>query len=168
MHRYTSVSRRLNILLVCIMFKIIAFFIITLFVRFGYMREFVFYSHGKRLHDPIISLRRKVWVHKTGSISPLFIEVPVPSQESEWSCDCVLRLSMLSLSTIWLLDFGTAPTVGIFCFWNCSDSQDFLFLELLRQLGFFVFGTAPTVVIFCFWNCSDSGDFLFLELLRQW
>ena len=28
--------------------------------------------------------------HKTSLTSPLFIEVPVSSQESEWSCICVL------------------------------------------------------------------------------
>jgi hypothetical protein len=28
----------------------------------------------------------QVWVHKTNSTAPLFIEVPVPSLESERSC----------------------------------------------------------------------------------
>ena len=44
------------------------------------------------------------------------IEVPVPSQESEWSCICVLELSIFPLSTIFLLDFGTVPTVVFFVF----------------------------------------------------
>jgi len=35
-----------------------------------------------------------------------FIEVPVPSQESEWSRICVLGLSILPLSMIFQLDFG--------------------------------------------------------------
>jgi len=29
------------------------------------------------------------WAHKTSLTPPLFIEVPVQSQESEWSCICV-------------------------------------------------------------------------------
>ena len=46
-------------------------------------------------------------VYGTPLISPLcFIEMPIPSQESELSCICVLEISMLSLSTILLLDFG--------------------------------------------------------------
>jgi hypothetical protein len=43
--------------------------------------------------------------------------MPVPSQESEWPCNCVLRgipVSILPLSTIFLLDFGTDPTVCYF------------------------------------------------------
>jgi hypothetical protein len=35
------------------------------------------------LHDRINSLREKVWVHKTSLASPHFIEVYVPSHESE-------------------------------------------------------------------------------------
>jgi hypothetical protein len=35
---------------------------------------------------------------------------PVLSQESERSCMCVLGVSILSLSTIYLIDFGTAPS----------------------------------------------------------
>jgi hypothetical protein len=39
---------------------------------------------------PIMSLRVDVWAHKTSLTPPLYIEVPVPSQESEWSRVCVL------------------------------------------------------------------------------
>jgi len=65
----------------------------------------------------LISLRREVWVHKTNSLTmTLFSEVPVPSQECERSCICVLGISIMPLSTIFLLDFGTVPTVLYFCF----------------------------------------------------
>ena len=43
---------------------------------------------------------------RTNLTLPLFIEVPVPSQESEWSCICVIRVSILHLSNIFLVDFG--------------------------------------------------------------
>ena len=76
---------------------------------------------------------------------------------------CVLVISVLLLSTIFLLDVGNVLTVwyflffywilemfwqcGIFCFsigcWNCSDSVVF-FVFLLD------FGTVPTVWYFCF------------------
>jgi hypothetical protein len=37
-----------------------------------------------------MSLSGEVWVHKTSLTPPLFIEVPVLSQECEWPCICVL------------------------------------------------------------------------------
>ena len=40
-------------------------------------------TRGKPLHDCIISLKGEVKAHKISLISPLVIEVPVPSQESE-------------------------------------------------------------------------------------
>ena len=56
--------------------------------------------------------RGKVWSHKTSIIPPhLYIEVIVPSQESELSCICVLEISTLPLSTMFLLDFRTVPIV---------------------------------------------------------
>jgi uncharacterized membrane protein len=45
---------------------------------------------------------------------PLFLEVPVPSQKTEQSCICVLSVSILPVSTIFLLNFGTVPTVWYF------------------------------------------------------
>jgi hypothetical protein len=47
-----------------------------------------------------------ICAHKSSLTPPLFIEVPVPSQEIEWSCICMLWLSTLSLSMIFLLEFG--------------------------------------------------------------
>ena len=61
-----------------------------------------------------------ICTHKSSLTPPLFIEVPVPSQEIEWSCIevpvpnqeiewsciCMLWLSTLSLSMIFLLEFG--------------------------------------------------------------
>jgi hypothetical protein len=41
--------------------------------------------------------------HKTSSTPPLFIEVPVPSKNSERSCIRVLGVSILPLSTISIL-----------------------------------------------------------------
>ena len=46
---------------------------------------------------------------------PLLIEVPVPTQESESSCICVLDVSILPLSMIFLLDFVIVLTVCYFC-----------------------------------------------------
>jgi hypothetical protein len=48
--------------------------------------------------------------------TPLFIEMPVPSQKSERSCICVLGLSILPLSTFLIFDFGSVPTVWYFLF----------------------------------------------------
>jgi hypothetical protein len=43
-----------------------------------------------------------------------FIEVPVPSQKCEWSCIHVYDISILHLSMILILDFGTVPAVVFF------------------------------------------------------
>ena len=48
------------------------------------------YYNGNRIdtywHDSIISLREEVCDHTTNLTPPLFIDVPVQSQESERSC----------------------------------------------------------------------------------
>ena len=113
----TTVSRKLNIL--CIMFKVISFFIIKLFAML-YERVDILLTCGKHLHDRIISLRGEiwtgeVWAHKTNLTPPHFIEVSV-LQESQRSYICVLRLSVLVLSTILIFDFGIVPIVWYFLF----------------------------------------------------
>ena len=64
-----------------------------------------------------------------GINQPLFIEVPVLSQEGLRSCIAVLGVSNLSHFTTFLFDFGTVPTVWYFSirFWNCSDSVVFFY-----------------------------------------
>ena len=52
----------------------------------------------------------------TSLLPSLFIEVPVPRYKSEQSCIYVLVVSILTLSTISLLKFGTAPTAWYFLF----------------------------------------------------
>ena len=64
------------------MFKIKAFFMITLFAWL-YMRAGIILTRGRHLYDLMSSLRGEVWAHKTSLTLPLCIEVPVPSQESE-------------------------------------------------------------------------------------
>jgi len=66
----------------------------------------------------IFVLRGKIWVHKTSLILPLLIEVSVPSQESERLFLCMLEVSILTLSLIFLLGLRTVPTVCYFLFFN--------------------------------------------------
>jgi hypothetical protein len=63
------------------------------------------------LLDRITSLRGEVSINKTNLALPRFIEVPVPSKESERTCICVLGVSVLLLSTILIFDYGTVPAV---------------------------------------------------------
>jgi len=84
-----------------------------------------------------MSLRGEVWSHKTILTPSLYIEVPVPSQESELSCICVVGVSLLPLSMIYLLDFGTVPTVFAFCCFH------FIFTFMLAGLLYYV------IEIFC-------------------
>ena len=62
---------------------------------------------------------------------PLFIEVPLPRQESELSCICVLGVSILPLSTIFPLHFGAVSTVWYFLFLFAHLDKG----ELLPSLG---------------------------------
>jgi hypothetical protein len=48
---------------------------------------------------------------------PLFVEVPVHSQESEWLCISELWVSILPLIIIFLFDFGTLLKVFYFLFY---------------------------------------------------
>ena len=104
----TAVSRILCIL--CIMFKPAAFFIITPFSLLC-MKIGIFLTCGKYLHDRIISLRVKIWAHKTSAFPGLFIDMHVPTQECERSCICILGVSILPLPTIFIFDFGIVPTM---------------------------------------------------------
>ena len=119
------------------MFKIIALFIIMLFAQFN-VRDGILITCGNHLHNCIISLKREVWACKTSLTLPLFIKVPVPSQESEGSCICVLGVSILPLSTILIFNFRIVPTVWYFFYF---------ILEWFRQCGIFLFyfRMVPTV-----------------------
>ena len=59
----------------------------------------------------IVLLGGEDWAHNTSLTPPLFIKVFVSSQEIEQLCKCVLRVLILSLLTIFLLDFRTVLTV---------------------------------------------------------
>ena len=59
--------------------------------------------------------------HKTSSSPPLFIEVPVPSQECEQSYIFVLEVSFLPLSTIFLLEFWSFVEFSYFPIFHLSN-----------------------------------------------
>ena len=109
----------------CIMFKIIVFFIIKLFIWL-YVRIGIVLLCRKHMHNHIISLRGEIQAHITSLPLPLFIEVPVTSQECERSCICVLVVLILLHSTILILDFGNVLTVQYF----------FVFFYFIKALQF--------------------------------
>ena len=106
--RLYYVSRRLNI---CIQFKIIGFFIITLFAWL-YARICIFLTRGNHLYDCIISLMGDIWAHKASLSPPRFIEVPVSSQENEG----IMYLWDWYIDFASFYDFCIVPTVGYFYF----------------------------------------------------
>lgn len=62
---------------------------------------------------------------KLGSIKRFIdVPVPVPCKESELSCTCALGVSILHLSTIFLLDVGTVLKA-------CKRLVFYLFLRLI-------------------------------------
>jgi hypothetical protein len=69
-------------------------------VRQGACEGWHFTHNGKQLHDPIISIRGKVWAHKTSLAPSLVIEVPVPSQESKWPYICVRCVDFASIHSV--------------------------------------------------------------------
>ena len=60
--------------------------------------------------------REENWAHKSSLASPLFIEVSVPSQKSEWSCVCVFGVSTAFVSMKFQVDFETILTMLNFLF----------------------------------------------------
>ena len=64
----------------------------------------------------ILTLHLLVWVHKTSLAPPPFIEGPVPSQEGERLCFCVLGGSILPFSTIFYWILQMFRQCGILCF----------------------------------------------------
>ena len=68
----------------------------------SYIRDMTFYAHM----EPHPFTKGKVWANEISLTPSLFIEVHVPSQESEQTCIFVLVISMLSLSTGLIFYFG--------------------------------------------------------------
>ena len=75
------------------------------------------------------------------------------------SCICVLGVSIVSLSVIFLLDFGTVPTVWYILFFTLLGKQ--LKRWIIRGIDF------PSFYNFSigFWNCSNSVVFFLLFTL---
>jgi hypothetical protein len=66
------------------------------------------------LYESIISPRGELWNNKTSLTLSLFIEVSVPSQESDWSCIYVVGVSILPFSMIFQLNFRTDSGISFF------------------------------------------------------
>ena len=66
------------------------------------------------VHDRIIALVGEDWAGKLFELRHFY--VPVPSQQRKPSCICVLELSILPPSEIFLYDFGIVPTWYFFAF----------------------------------------------------
>ena len=109
-------------------------------------------TRGKHLHD-----------HKRRGLGhPLFfIEVTVPSHQSERSRICVLVVSMLPLSTILIFDLRIVSTVWYF---RIVSTVWYLILELSPQcdMWYLILGLSPQCDIL---ELSRQCDVL--ELSRQ-
>jgi hypothetical protein len=58
------------------------------------MRVGILFTSGKRLNDRITSLGEEVWFLKTNITPQPFIEIHVSRQVNEWSCICMLGVSI--------------------------------------------------------------------------
>ena len=89
---------------------------------------------------------------------PLFIEVPIPRQESDRSCICVLVISIFPLSTILIFYFGIVVTACFlfhFIWWlvttfNIIGKQHFYFKVSGEAFGIL----CSTIVTFCALNIT--------------
>ena len=75
-----------------------------LFARL-YVSIYILLTSRKHFHDRIILLSGEVWAYETSLTPPLFIEVPVPCQESKRVSICVLMVWMLPFLTILIFDY---------------------------------------------------------------
>lgn len=96
--------------------SIIKMYIVKIFIIKLYTRLYaqILLTSRQHLHERITSPRGHVWVYRTSLPPPLWIEVPVPSQEKKQSHICVLGVCILLLSTRFLLDFVAVSTVRHF------------------------------------------------------
>ena len=144
----SSALRRLNILF--IKFKIIAFCIITLCGRLLVRVGILLTLKLKRVHDRIISLKRKVWVHKTRFYSATFYW-SVCIKPGRWA---VMYLCVSDIGCDSFYDFCK----GV---WNCSDSVVFFVFRLLivlrRNFRFTILSYVETSGLQYFWLCFVIG-----------
>ena len=149
------------------MFKIIAFFIVTLFAQL-YMSVVILLTCRKHLHDCIISLRGEVWAHKTRLTLHFIVKRLNQARKVTSHVFVCLGVSMLPLSTISIVDFGivptvwyfgTVPTVGYFgivpTVWYFGTVPTVWYFGTVPTVGYFgavptvrYFGTVPTVWYF--------------------
>jgi hypothetical protein len=118
----------------------------------------------------------EVCVHKTSLTPPLFIEVSVTCQESEWSCICVLVVSILPLSAILIFYYGIVPAVWYFIvallqqcgilLWHCSSSVVF-YCGIVPAVWHFIVALFQQCGILL-WHCSSSVVFYYGTVPAVW
>ena len=102
---------------------------------------------------------------KTSLTMPLFIEVSVPSQQSKQSCICVLGVSILPVSTICLLDFGTVPTVWYFFSILLQQKEQIIVFPILEFQDFKK--KTDVMYLHCNFNCLIYHVFPHASLINK-
>ena len=110
--------------------------------KYIYVCRFWHFTHTwKVLGWPHHLLRGQAWAHSTSLTSPLFSEVPVPSQEIEQLCICVLGYFASSFYNFDIL----------FC--NCSDGLAFFTFQFIKQVLYLKCNE-----VICHWGHEDFED----------
>ena len=102
------------------------------------------------MRSRVISLRGEAWTHKTSLAPSIFIEVSVPSHENQRYYIWVLLVSILPVSTLFILEL--VWQCGILLFVILSQCYWYLFCLYLRYL---------------YWTCSDSVVFCCLSFYHS-
>jgi len=109
-----------------------------------------------------LNKRGEVWDHKTSLTPPLVNEEPVPGQERERSCICVLGVYFL-LSPFLIFNFGIVPTVWylffLFFIFYCQRSLDnFMKSALSLYIYFIEFEINVLSICHLFKQCERKCD----------
>jgi len=86
--------------------------------------------------DQFMLIRGEVWAHKTSLTPPLFIDAPVPNQESVRLYICAIGVSILAFSTIcyWISELFPLCSTCFFPTFITNDSPKPLIHSLSHLL----------------------------------
>ena len=135
------------------MIKIIMFFFIIKLFTHLYVKVSILLTCRKRLHDNIISLKRKVWAHKASLTCHFLLKCQYQTRKVSGH-GCMLGGNRIDFASLYyfdnLFDFGIVPTVWYILFFIL-----FIYNWLIVQIDKFsrkVKTTVVTIIIFCLCN----------------
>ena len=121
----------------------------------------------KHLHNRIISKRGEGFGHKTSLTPPIFIELPVPSQESERSRNFITCGDNLSYNSIFIYIYtprgeGWIPITGLISQHWCACLKPWSGFSIFRGFPFSFLCSLRGYCSFCWIFLQHILNFLFI------